>query len=388
MNYIPLSTNDQIAQMAQLAQDENENQRRQQMAQAFMSAGYVPNSGRGGVLAALLSGLTGGILQKNANEKATDILRRKFDMENQQAQAAYAQKVAEEDRKFQRELEAANAKAVAEAKAKRDYAAPEFTGGGVFDPATGKFTASPEWTQQQLAVERAKAAIAAGNRQDPNAGLLAKIQLAQQLGATPEQVRAMVTGQQGAPDTQIVGQNIVDKRTGKAVPITGPDGKPMEAPQAPLTADARNKLALIDNALANAKEYQKRVTAGQKAGGFNDVASQMGDTPQLMKSAIQDMLYAKSGASAPVEEVRKAEAMYGPGRLSLPLVGETPIPTEFDSTSSAKVANFISDMERMRALMLGQGGQQAPAAAAQPDQAAIIEELRRRGVNIGGPAGG
>ncbi len=364
--------------IAQLQADSMALQRRQALAQAMMGQGqqYIPQSGAAGIAAGIASLLRGRQMQGEVNDSVTDVLRRQFEMQNQAAAAQHAQEMADEERKAQREVE----KLRLGEQFKRDYAPKQFTGGGVFDPSSGGFNASPEWMAQQLALEKSKAAISAANRApaaDPNAGLMAKLKLAQSMGATPDQLRAMVIGQQGAPDTQIVGTNIVDKATGRATPIMGPDGQPIQAQAAPLTAEARNKLALIDNALANATKFQQRTTAGQPAGGFNDVKSMLGDTPQLMKSAIQDMLYAKSGASAPVEEVRKAEAMYGPSRLHVPFVGETAIPTELDSTAAAKTQNFIDDLTRMRNEIAGSAPGGA-AGGAQPTQMAVNPQTGQR----------
>lgn len=98
----------------------------------------------------------------------------------------------------------------------------------------------------------------------------------------------------------------------------------------------------------------------------------LGDNPQLMKSAVQDMLYAKSGASAPAAEVEKAMQMFTPSRLSLPLVGSTGIPLERDATAAAKIDNFITDMQRMRDEIGGQPitSQGAAVTGAQPSATA------------------
>jgi len=365
VDFIPLSSDPN--DIAQLEADKLRYQQRQQLAQSLMGAQYVPNSGGMGVLTTALASLAGAFMNRRNNESLTDLMRREFDTQNKAAQAKRAQEQADEERKFNQELQ----KIGYGEKAKRDYATPEFKDGGVFDPSNGSYTPSQAWTQQQLSMEKAKAAISAANRQDPNSGLMAKLGLAKELGATPEQILEMVTGARAATDTQIVGNSIVDKHTGKAMSIVGPDGKPMEAPQQPLTAEAKNKLALIDNALANAQKYQSRVAPG--GGQFNDIESQLGDTPQLMRSAVQDMLYAKSGANAPPAEVDKAEAMYAPSRF----MG---VPLERDSTSAAKIQNFITDMQRMRGEIAGQPtqGQQATQPQGQPTQTAVNPKTGQR----------
>lgn len=365
------------AAMAQLYAEQQRLQQRQQLAQSLMSTGYIPNSGNAGLLAGVASMLRGKFMQNEDEGKVSDLLRRQFEAQNKAAIAERQQKLADEDRKMRNDLTLASGKSRAEAAAKKEFAIPQFQGGGVFDPTTGAWTASPDFAKQQIGIKAGEAEAAARAsakyREAPGATEMAKLAMAQKLGATPEQLLSMVTGQGASHDTQIVGGNVVDKRTGKAIPITGPDGSPIHM-NTPLSAEARTKLSLIDNALANAQKYQERVTQGQDKGGFNDWASRMNDTPQLIKSAVQDMLYAKSGASAPEAEVEKAYSMYSPSTF----LG---IPTEKDSTSAAKVGNLITDLERMRAQIAGEGGQAAPQG--QPEAQTKILNGKTY-INIGG----
>jgi hypothetical protein len=357
-----------------MAEMESERQRlaqRQQLMQAMMGGNYIPDSGRAGVATSILGSIIGAIGGKRNNEDIRAFMERSFEADNQKAQAEFERKQREEQKKFEREIEAASRKAQAEAKAKRDFATKEFTGGGVFDPSTGQFTGSPEWMQQQLGLKSAEARIAAANRA-PAADPFAKIKAAVQAGViTPEEAQQAMKQDLIGGSRQSAPSGYKFTADGGLEPIPG--GPADTSKPAVLGQEARNKLALIDNALANAKSYQGRVVKGDE---FDDIASMTGDTPQLMKSAIQDMLYAKSGASAPVEEVRKAEDMYGPSRM----MG---IPTERDATAAAKVQNFIADLERMRGQITGQPGQPA-AQSGGADMQAILAELQRRGVNVGG----
>jgi hypothetical protein len=87
---------------AQMAFDnaQQERQRAMQMQQPQYQGG-----GASGILAGLLSILGGKQLEKRANETATQALQRQFEYQNKAAQAQAEQAAAEEERKFQRDLE-------------------------------------------------------------------------------------------------------------------------------------------------------------------------------------------------------------------------------------------------------------------------------------------
>lgn len=174
-----------------------------------------------------------------------------------------------------------------------------------------------------------------------------KVAMLRQLGASDEQIRAALVGG-GASQAPSGYRQTAD---GALEPIPGGPADRKATPPA-LGAEVTNKLSLLDNAIANAKKYQAATV--RPDGSFADIASMSGATPQLIKSAVQDMLYAKSGASAPAEEVSKAEAMYSPGFF------------ERDATAAEKVSNLLSDLERMRSTISG-GAQ--PQQASQGQQA-------------------
>lgn len=225
-------------------------------------------------------------------------------------------------------------------------------GGFRFDPTTGEAQPIPGYAETQARIQ------AAGRAPQQPSALQEKIALARQFGATDEQIQQMVVGG-GAGSNAPSGYRMTPD--GNLAPIPGGPADPATK-GSPIGQEAQNKLALIDNAIANAREYQRRVVG--QGGTFNDIDSRLGDTPELLKSAIQDSLYVKSGASAPVEEVRKWEEIYGPSTV----MG---IPTERDSTSASKVNRLLADLERQRAGILGQNnGGQAAAAPGQPAPAA------------------
>src|ERR1043166_190983 len=118
MNFADPST------MADLMAQQQQLQQKQALAQQLMSQQYVSNSGRGGVIGAILGNLAGGMLQSRNNEKMSDLLRQQFTAQSKAAQAARTQQIQDEYRKMGINITEAAAKATAEAQAKRQN--PEF----------------------------------------------------------------------------------------------------------------------------------------------------------------------------------------------------------------------------------------------------------------------
>jgi hypothetical protein len=307
-----------------------------QRAQDLMNAQYTGGGGLG-IAAVLLQALRGRALNRQADETASQALKKQFEFDNKAAMAEAEKKAREDDAKFQKELEKIRTQEAEKAKYR----------------SKSEFDYLPE--DQKARAARIKAGL--------------------ELGAQAPQAPQRVT--YGAP-IEVMGADgkpvlVRPGSDGSMVPVNGfaprpqagnvpagyqatPDGKLAFIPGGPadpankgsaVGQEAQNKLALIDNAIANAKEYAKRVLGPN--GQFKDIDARMGDTPGLLQSAIQDQLYVKSGASAPVEEVKKWEGIYGPGVF------------EKDTTASAKVAKLIADLERQRAGILGQNNA-APAA--------------------------
>lgn len=88
-----------------LFRDMQDGRTKSQLAQAMIGQGYIPNSGKLGILAQALSAFVGAKMQRGADEKLSDVMSRQFKMQQQGAEAAHAEKLAEEDRKFQRQVD-------------------------------------------------------------------------------------------------------------------------------------------------------------------------------------------------------------------------------------------------------------------------------------------
>src|ERR1043166_803138 len=185
MNFADPST------MADLMAQQQQLQQKQALAQQLMSQQYVSNSGRGGVIGAILGNLAGGMLQSRNNEKMSDLLRQQFTAQSKAAQAARTQQIQDEYRKMGINITEAAAKATAEAQAKRQN--PEFKveNGFVIDPSNPTASqAVPGYSAARVArgagEGQAKAKAGAMYRRAPGAAESAKLGMIQKLMAQPD----------------------------------------------------------------------------------------------------------------------------------------------------------------------------------------------------------
>jgi hypothetical protein len=302
-----------------------------QLGQQMLQSGYTPNSGWGGALAQIAQAIAGSAALNKSQEQIAGLGQRQVQALSAAEEKKRAQQAADDEAKNQRDIAKALAEKEGGIKLGLQYgdqtSAAEAKAAGAKALAEG--TATLPLHEQEA---RFKANLDAQNRQP--AEFERKMAAAKQMGASPEELRAMVIGNQGNTPSGY------RPAAGGLEPIPGGPADPNTIHrQGSLTAEAKTKLSLIDNAINNAKRYAER-TVGPN-GEFKDVESMTHDTPQLITSAIQDMLYAKSGASAPQAEVDKAMAMYAPSRYF-------GVPTERDTTASAKVQNLIGDLTNMR----------------------------------------
>lgn len=174
--------------MGQLAQDTADYQRRQQIANAMMSQGYVPNSGRFGVLAGLLSGLGGALANSQNQQKLSDIVTRQMQAESQAAAAKRQQDLEDLYNKTQIESGGKIQVAQGEAQAKKQYALPTYVPGiGTLDPSTGKITVDPNVANTEIATKKAEAwNQAAAEASHAGAAGAAALQQIQQVMALPD----------------------------------------------------------------------------------------------------------------------------------------------------------------------------------------------------------
>lgn len=311
--------------LARLQTEQEDIRRRQQMAQAFQQAGFNPVQGGNQaltLLASLASTLRGNSMMKDASKSLTENLAQQFEAQNAQAQAEAEAKRAEEDRKFQRELE----KLREGEKIKAQYAQRNI------DPL------SPEGIQAALGLEQGKAKLRPQGAPPAEKGW--------QIMDTPQGIMR-VNSLTGAVEPLKVG----DK------PLVGKTGAPTE-PKA-LGAEAAAKVALYENALRDAQAYQQAVT--NPDGSFNDIAANMPANVRLRESALRAKLRAESGASISPEEAKAENERYGPKLFSS------------DATNVEAVKRLIEDLQHQSATIRGgamdQAAQGQPPASAPPSGA-------------------
>lgn len=249
-------------QMAQLQTDTLDYQRRNQLANALMSQGYVPNSGKFGMLAGIASMLGGKLAQSQNDSKLSDIIKRQYQADSEAAAAQREQQRQDEMFKTNEEIR----------KAKSTAGMEYIPGVGFMDKMTGQITQNPDLTATEIATKKAEAENAAAAtakfREAPGAGEIAglnyKIKLAQQAGATPQQIQAMITGQQTVDGLSPKDQSAIDKRL-------------------PVLQDQANK---IDTALQIATGMQDKLKKGVYPTGFASRAFNSNSwTPEVMQSA-------------------------------------------------------------------------------------------------------
>lgn len=170
--------NPYAAQMA-MQNAQADKQRAQQMMQAQYQGG-----GMSGILASVLQMLGGKALNKRADETTTQALARQFEFETQAAQAAQQKTAADEERKFQRELERDRKKAEEAAKNR----APS-----ELQQLLGMLPEDQRGRAAQIKAGLIPQAQAPQQPRQPN-DIEVKLQLAKSLGATPEQLQQLVLG--------------------------------------------------------------------------------------------------------------------------------------------------------------------------------------------------
>ena len=234
--------------MADLESERMKLGRNEKLLGALMGGSYIPDSGNAGLATSIIGSLIGAFQQKRQDENLRDWMSRSFEAENQKAEAEARAAREKEEREFQRDIEKAARKARDEAKAKREFATPEFTGGGVFDPSTGTFSPSQEWMNQQLGLKAGEARISAANRA-PAADPFADINAAVQRGIlTPEQAqeamrRKLMGGGQNAPS----GYRFAGDGSALEPIPGGPADKPAEGnPKAAAAEQALSVLAQLE----------------------------------------------------------------------------------------------------------------------------------------------
>lgn len=175
-------------QMAQLQTDTLDYQRRNQLANALMSQGYVPNSGKFGMLAGIASMLGGKFAQSQNDSKLSDIIKRQYQAESQAAAAKRAQDLQDLIAKTNVETQGKITEDEAKSKFEKQYQKNVVDNGFVIDPNNpGASVAVPGFSAAQIALAGGKAnAEAAARARYAGADSAAQLGQIQKLMAMPD----------------------------------------------------------------------------------------------------------------------------------------------------------------------------------------------------------
>lgn len=353
-------------------------QQKQALAQQLMQSQYIPNTGGKGVAGNVLERVMGMLANNQNNQKLSDILKQQFAIENQASQAKRQQEIEDEYRKMGIAIQQATGIARGEGQVKNELNPIEAVGGGKFilDHRTGELKINPDFNASEIDLEKAKAAIAAANRQGP-ADPFREIKTAIAQGViTPEE------GQKRMHDVALGlkegGGNVPSgyraTPTGNLEAIPGGPADPatqMNKPQ-PVSAENRTKLGLLDAAQSALDNYKAQGT--DKQGVPHPMANTFtpGNTANTsMDEAVANMLRVESGAAISAGEIAAAKDRYTPSAL------------RSDAENKNRLEMLDRKLKQMRASITAgtneaQPGAVTPKAGAQPTQTIINPQTGER----------
>lgn len=232
-------------EMARLQTDEEAARRRQQQAQQLMQAGYnpVPNANPIlSVLASVMSTIKGDSMLKDSDAKISEVLAKKFELQNREDQA----KAEAEQRRRQEDIEIT-------AKTEAKYRTPSFE--------EKLFNSLPENMRGSAALEKFGLGPKAGPAPSESERKIAQLR---ELGATDDQIRGMLLGNQGGQSAPSGYRPTAD---GALEPIPGgPADKPQEAD--PRQSVAHDALRFVAATTGTPIETLKKMTPDQVAKEF------------------------------------------------------------------------------------------------------------------------
>lgn len=329
--------------IAQLQVDEETARRRQQQAQQLIQAGYSPVQGGNpllAMLASVMSTVKGNSMLKDSDAKLSETLAKRFEYENQQSQAKAEAEQRKRDEDYQRELDKIGYTKEVEAK----YREPS-----KIDPL------SAEGIAATLGLERAKAGMRPGPGPSESDR---KIQQLRALGATDDQIRGMLLGNQG----NNVPSGYRATATGALEPIPGGPADPAAQAAKPrqLPADMAGRVALAEEYLANSPEINAAIKSGALTGIFDSQTAKAGygksgEVYRKIQSGRDALQRTLTGAGMPASEAAEYADRY------LPTVGDT------QESLASKQSQLQAELGRFIQEARGPGGApQAPQGAPVP----------------------
>ena len=334
--YIPLTSS---ADLAQIQSEDEKQRRRQQMAQQFQQAGFNPVQGGNGLLsllAAAASTLRGNYDMKDADGKLSENLAKRFDVEQRQAQAQAEAAAAKEEKAYQRDLQ------------KIDYtnqSNAKFREPSKIDPLSADGQAAT------LAIERAKLGMQPKTGPGPSESDR-KIAQLRQLGASDDQIRSMLLGNQGGGNApsgyrQTASGNLEKIPGGPA--DTGQEADPRQS----VADDAlRFVAAITGKPLADVQKLKPDAVAKLVRDSSQTLSGPiLGNAPYAgvnTEAILKQMAAKQARLNNPKGQVTDAD--FRAAERGLPAIDRTP------SANAEIIASMLS----------GLGQQQAPQAQQQP----------------------
>lgn len=313
-------------EMARLQTDEEAARRRQQQAQQLMQAGYnpVPNANPIlSVLASVMSTIKGDSMLKDSDAKISDVLAKRFELQNRedQAKAEAEQRRREED--WNRELQRIEITAKTGAK----YREPKN-----IDPN------SPEGIAARLQFERGK------TRMQPQAApaipeyqKIIDAARAQGIQLSPEELKQVVTGLK------------------PAAPVKE---KPKEMDvKAAAAAQAREILDSLEKQIPSSGPIDGRLPTPGAQGFDRSVAQLVNPFQTLTRIPGQ-------GSQSDAELKRLMESF--------------PSVTNYESVNKESIANLRSYLDKIQGMQGAPAAPNAPQAAGQPTQTATNPQTGER----------
>jgi len=307
MQYLP-------GDLAQLQVDDEANRRRQAQAQALQQAGFNPVQGGNSLLAMLtsvMSTVQGGRMMNEADAKASEIMAKRFELENQQAMAKMEAEQRKRDEDYERELR------------KIDYtnqSGAKYREPSKIDPN------SPEGIAARLQFEKGKMGMQPQGAGPAPPAWQKQLDAAKQMGIdlSPEDLKQHVTGLKPAAPVEQKPQEI--------------DVKGAAA------AQAREILATLENQLSASGPIDGRLPTPGAQGFDRSVAQLVNPFQTLTRIPGQ-------GSQSDAELKRLMESF--------------PSVTNYESVNKESIANLRSYLDKIQG-MQGQGGQGGPTQPAAP----------------------